>query len=125
MITCICVLTCLLILIAFLPVDTSNIRKLANDGWVLYHSPYCGYCIKQLSDIGYFKLKLLPTVNCSDNSNICREKGITSYPTWLNERTKQIHVGYIQLDPVTKDDIKLIDTLSRAPIHVVKSIDST
>ena len=98
-----------------------NIRKLAADGWVFYHVSWCGYCVKQIEQIGASKFSWMPMVECSNNP-VCVDKGITSFPTWLNERTGQKHTGSIDLDPITMDDTVLLDVLGNADIKKVISV---
>jgi hypothetical protein len=102
---------------------TANIRKLSNDGWVFYYSPECTHCVKQMMHIGSLKLCWLSMVNCVDNPEICKEKGVTAFPTWLNNRTGQIHVGTIILyDDIA--DTELLKTLTAAPIQNESKINS-
>ena len=95
---------------------TSNIRKLACGGWVRYHSPSCGFCVSQIKDIGFLKLLWMPMVNCDNNKDLCEQKEITSLPTWLNERTGQIHEGAIMLDS-DKNDQKIVDVLTSSNVR--------
>lgn len=97
--------------------SASNIRKLAADGWVFYYSPTCGFCEKQINEVGASKLSWMPMVNCETNPSKCDEKGIKAFPTWLNEKTGQVYEGAISLDPVTKDDEILVKTLAEAPVR--------
>jgi hypothetical protein len=92
---------------------SADIRHLAADGWVLYHSPNCGHCVTQIAQLGKFKSYWMPMVNCKDNPTLCEEKKIKVFPTWLNEKTNQIHQGAIL------DDANLIDVLTGAPVRVL------
>lgn len=95
--------------------EASNIRKLASEGWVFYHSPSCGYCVKQIVSVGKSRLGWMPMVDCSKSEKLCAEKNISAFPTWLNEKSGKIHVGAILLEE-GEDDSKLVDVLSRATI---------
>ena len=77
----------IILAIYFLSID---IRNIADDGWVLYYSPDCSYCVKQKKHIGW-KMVFLPTVNCKENS--CPE--IKKYPTWYNTKTNQVYESSI------------------------------
>lgn len=79
--------------------------------WVLYYSPDCKYCKQQKSDLDYANVHC-KKVNCKTKAGKCNSKGITSFPTWLNETTNQVHVGYIPLREF--DD--LLPVLSKAPL---------
>ena len=62
-------------------IAASNIRTLASRGWVFYYSPDCGFCEKQIEQIGENKISWMPTVNCKENLILCKEKRINAYPT--------------------------------------------
>jgi hypothetical protein len=94
---------------------SANIRKIADDGWVFYHSPSCGHCVTQISEIGALKLMWMPMVNCEDRPGLCKEKGISAFPTWLNKKTDQIHTGAIAIDSIIGDAV-LVDVLKSAPL---------
>lgn len=90
----------------------TDIRTLGENGWVMYHSPDCGYCVKQLQDIGW-KSFFLPKVDCKANPTVCEKEGIGAFPTWKNSITNQIHMGSVPME-------NLFTTLSSA--DVVKNI---
>jgi len=93
----------------------ANIRALANKGWVFYHSPDCGFCETQIEQVGADKFSWMPMVNCKEHPALCKEKGIKAFPTWLNEKTGQIHVGGISLE--NNDDSGLLTVLNIAPVR--------
>ena len=108
------VIVALFILVLFSWWDAANIRKLSDDGWVLYYLYTCGHCITQKKQIGRMKLMWMNKVDASTNPELVKSKGIKAYPTWLNEKTNQIHVGSISLAP-DMDDSKLVAALNAAP----------
>ena len=72
--------------------------------------------MEQLADIGissYF----LSKVNCKTNPEICADEKITSFPTWKNSITKQVHVGRI---PITElaSTLSLADEIKTASVNV-------
>ena len=109
------VIFCLIVLSLYILswYNASNIRKLASEGWVFYHSPSCSYCVKQIVSVGKSRLGWMPMVDCSKYEKLCAEKNIRAFPTWLNEKSGKIHMGAILLGE-GEDDSKLVDVLSRA-----------
>lgn len=99
----------------------ANIRALRDRGWVFYHSPTCGFCVTQIAQVGANKFSWMPMVNCKENPGLCKEKGINAFPTWLNEKTGQIHMGAIALD--NGDDSKLLAVLEQAPARKVAKVN--
>lgn len=86
----------------------SDVRNVTDAGWVLYHSKTCGHCVTQLADLGW-KTHWLESVECTA-STACRSRGITVFPTWLNEKTNQMMEGRVDAD-------KLVTTLMEAPVR--------
>jgi hypothetical protein len=54
------------------------------DGWVLYHSKYCQYCLDIKKKLGLFKWSAMNKKECSNGGCPPQLKG---YPTWLNTNT--------------------------------------
>ena len=56
------VIFCLIVLSLYILswYNASNIRKLASEGWVFYHSPSCSYCVKQIVSVGKSRLGWMP-----------------------------------------------------------------
>ena len=63
-------------------------RRLANRGWVLYTKPGCGYCTRQLAELGGPYPR---QIDCSGTNPLCAH--ISSFPTWVNSRTRDTRVG--------------------------------
>ena len=93
----------------------ANIRLLRDNGWVFYHSPTCVFCVTQIASVGASKFSWMPMVNCKEQPELCKEKGINAFPTWLNERTGQQHMGGITL--INGDDTKLLEVLGSANVR--------
>jgi len=55
---------------------------LTEKGFVMYGSQYCGYCAKQRELFGD-SFKLVNYVECTENEDLCMEKGIQGVPTWF------------------------------------------
>ncbi len=54
---------------------------LTEKGAIIYGNDYCQYTAKQLNFFGKSE-KYLSYVRCSENEQLCDEKGITTTPTW-------------------------------------------
>jgi hypothetical protein len=111
----------LLLILSYHWCGAANIRTLRDEGWVFYHSPSCGFCVTQIAAVGASKFSWMPMVNCAENPALCKEKGIDAFPTWLNEKTGQIHMGGISLD--NGDDSKLLSVLGQAPSRKVANVN--
>ena len=70
----------------FVQNDNSDLDKfakcLAEKGATVYVSQYCGHCKNQKEMFGD-SLKYLNLVECTENQQLCEEKGITGVPTWI------------------------------------------
>jgi hypothetical protein len=66
--------------------DTANLdtfaQCLADKGAVMYGAEWCPHCKEQKKLFGS-AWKLVPYVECPDNTSLCLAKGIDGYPTWL------------------------------------------
>lgn len=82
-----------------------DIRKISDDGWVLYHSKTCMYCIKQLKYISWKRI-WLNEVEYSKNPRQCREMNIRVFPTWVNIKTGDRHEGSIEYDQLVSTLLK-------------------
>ena len=54
-------------------------------GFKIYGSSGCGWCKKQLKDLGEFS-DTLPFVDCAANPGECSQLGITGFPTWVDAK---------------------------------------
>ena len=88
------ILLSLLIIYSLARYQANDICSLTNDGWVLYHSPSCGYCVKQLKEISWKRI-WLNEVECTSNRQQCSEMGINVYPTWINVKSGARYEGSI------------------------------
>lgn len=48
---------------------------------VMYGVDSCGWTVKQKKELGD-KMKQVEYVNCKENPDLCKEKGVKGYPTW-------------------------------------------
>jgi hypothetical protein len=66
--------------------ETANLdvfaQCLADRGAVMYGAEWCSHCKEQKRLFGD-SWKLVPYVECPDNTSLCLEKGVEGYPTWL------------------------------------------
>jgi len=57
-------------------------KCLTEKGATVYVSAYCGHCKNQKEMFGD-SLKYVNSVECTENQQLCQEKGITGVPTWI------------------------------------------
>jgi thiol-disulfide isomerase/thioredoxin len=55
---------------------------LANKGATMYGAEWCAHCQAEKARFGP-SFKYVPYVECPDNPELCIEKNITGYPTWI------------------------------------------
>lgn len=48
----------------------------------MYGAEWCSHCKKEKSNFGS-SFKYIPYVECPKNEQLCLEKGISGYPTWI------------------------------------------
>ena len=65
---------------------------LTDKGAVMYGAAWCSHCQEQKKTFGS-SFKLVKYVECPDNTQLCIDKGIQGYPTWLLE-DKVISEGF-------------------------------
>jgi hypothetical protein len=83
-----------ILIIGYLYIESADVRRLNADGWVLYHSPTCSYCVKQFESLGWQQY-LISSVDCTVETGKASTAGVSSYPTWVNARTGSKHAGYV------------------------------
>lgn len=82
-----------IIVIAFAFVNTAAKNKnpslydafaqcLTDKGAVLYGAEWCAHCKEQKAVLGD-SFRLIKYVECPDNTQLCIDKGIQGYPTWI------------------------------------------
>lgn len=93
------VLSIAIIIFAILNVNTNKITEntgpslydtfaqcLTDKGAVMYGASWCSHCQELKKTFGS-SFKLVEYVECPDNTQLCIDKGIQGYPTWLmNEK---------------------------------------
>ena len=66
--------------------DLSDLDKFAKclteKGATVYVSQYCGHCKNQKEMFGD-SLKYVNSVECTENQQLCQEKGVSGVPTWI------------------------------------------
>lgn len=87
--------------------NASDIRQLTEDGWVLYHSPDCPFCVEHLNALGWTKTIFINKVDCKNRPGLCSNEKINALPTWKNMRTGAVHEGLVEPE-------LLYETLNRA-----------
>ena len=61
---------------------------LASKKITMYGAVWCPHCQKEKSLFGD-SFKYVPYVECPENQQLCLDKGITGYPTWIKEDGKK------------------------------------
>ncbi len=67
------------------PNDTNNYnfaKCLTEKGATMYGAEWCGHCKNQKEMFGE-SFKYVNYVECPENQELCNEKGIRGYPTWI------------------------------------------
>jgi len=57
-------------------------KCLSEKGAVVYVSQYCGHCQNQKDMFGD-SFKYVNSVECTENQQLCQERGIAGVPTWI------------------------------------------
>jgi glutaredoxin len=60
-------------------------KCLASKKITMYGADWCVHCKKEKAAFGS-SFSYVPYVECPDNMQLCIDKGITSYPTWITEQ---------------------------------------
>ncbi len=55
---------------------------LTDKGAVMYGAEWCPHCKEQKAAFGS-SFKLIKYIECPDNTQLCIDKGIQGYPTWI------------------------------------------
>ena len=58
---------------------------LASKNMTMYGASWCSHCQNEKSHFGD-AFKHVPYVECPENQQICLEKGIEGYPTWIDDQ---------------------------------------
>lgn len=73
--------------------------RLAEAGWVIYYSSRCGWCHRQLKELGDYKYKF----ECSTGKGTLPASGLTldcnkvsAVPLWFNSKTGATQSGYLK-----------------------------
>ena len=68
-----------------LTADKDGFAKcLTEKGWAMYGAIWCSHCLAQKKLFGE-SFQYIKYVECPDNTQLCLDKGIIGYPTWLVE----------------------------------------
>ncbi len=79
-------------------------HELNNDGWILYGTNQCPWCIKQREEFGV-AFTDLAYINCQENKPVCIDAGIKGIPCWVSPNGT-LYPGYYnltQLDDMLND----------------------
>jgi hypothetical protein len=55
----------------------------ASQGLTMYGAEWCAHCQNEKKALGS-AFKYIPYVECPDNIQLCIDKGINGYPTWID-----------------------------------------
>ena len=59
-------------------------KCLTEKGWAMYGAVWCSHCKAQKELFGS-SFQYIKYVECPDNTQLCLDKGINGFPTWLVE----------------------------------------
>ena len=59
------------------------VNCLAENNFVIYGADWCGYCQQLVSQFGDYDIVAPIYVECTEKEELCKEKGVTGYPTIL------------------------------------------
>lgn len=65
-----------------LSAEESLAKCLTEKGVVMYGAYWCGHCKNQKEMFGD-AFQYVAYVECTENHDICQQKGVTGYPTWI------------------------------------------
>ena len=60
-------------------------KCLTDKGWTMYGAVWCPHCQDQKKAFGD-SFKYIKYVECPDNIQLCTDKGVNGYPTWIVEK---------------------------------------
>ncbi len=66
----------------------------------MYGAVWCSHCKAEKARFGD-SFKYVPYIECTENLNLCLEKGIEGYPTWIDEKGEK-YVGEQGLEKLSK-----------------------
>ena len=69
--------------VSFIKYDTFA-KCLASKNLTMYGTVWCSHCKAEKARFGD-SFKYVPYVECTENPNLCLEKGVEGYPTWIDE----------------------------------------
>jgi len=76
-------------------------KGLTNNGWVLFTSRHCGWCIKQKEDLGD-AMKNIRVFDYEDNQKLIHKYGEGAFPDWYNICNGEHATGYIENDRLSE-----------------------
>lgn len=74
---------------------------LAEKNVTMYGAEWCSHCQDQKRLFGS-SFEYVPYVECPENTNVCIEKGVEGYPTWILSDGKKL-VGKQELDVLARE----------------------
>lgn len=60
-------------------------KCLTDKGWVMYGAAWCSHCKTQKELFGS-SFQYIKYVECPDNTQLCLDKGVNGFPTWIIEK---------------------------------------
>ncbi len=73
---------------------------LASKNLTMYGAVWCSHCKAEKERFGD-SFKYVPYIECTENPNLCVEKGIEGYPTWIDAKGQK-YVGEQGLQNLSK-----------------------
>lgn len=86
------------------PVDSGRYdvfaQCLASKNLTMYGAVWCSHCKAEKALFGD-SFKYVPYVECTENPNLCLEKGVESYPTWIDKNGEK-YIGEQGLEKLSQ-----------------------
>jgi len=79
---------------------TAFAQCLAEKKMTMYGAAWCSHCQREKSHFGP-AFQYVPYVECPDNQQLCIDKGVEGYPTWIDAAGTK-YVGEQGLDSLAK-----------------------
>jgi thiol-disulfide isomerase/thioredoxin len=82
-------------------IDTTSATEeftlcLNNTGAVMYGTSWCHYCQQQKTMFAPFFANYIQFVDCDLNQEICQNKSVLSYPTWIIDDKRAVGLQSMQ-----------------------------
>ncbi len=73
---------------------------LASKKLTMYGAVWCSHCKEEKANFGD-SFKYVPYVECTESPDLCVQKGVGAYPTWIDEKGEK-YIGVQGLERLSK-----------------------